>query len=271
MEEKTVYERGWSDRFVGLKDLVCGRVYFTGENKVLMYLGVAKSGKHLFYQFASAVMSTRVECRTPDGEAPSYRDQYTIITFANYDAQVTGIRLIMELSMKSRADRACVIGVKKNPGVIGEFPCCHYEDKYLAWYKESFSNDQMAPIIIEAGMKTDYVQVKDLVPGHLYYTGAGSAYCFLGRSSEGYFVWHPVGWGRELRTHIDDAEYLCSCVEVTKNNKRCKPLRLLLRDEDAYLRSPDTLELAENDTKVDAQILDQGLIEQAARRSMGGY
>ena len=266
MEEKVVYEHGWSDRYIGLKDLVRGRVYFTMEKQIMMYLGIAKSGKHLFYQFAVAITKIEIERRAPQGTVPSYRDQYNIITFANYDAQVAGIRRIMELSMASRADRDCVVGYKKNPGIIGEFPCCHYEDSYLTWYKESLSGDPKAPVILEGQMKTDYVSAKDLVPGRCYYTGHGSVYCFLGRSSEGYFVWHYICWSSQFTERLNDAEYLCSQAEVTKSNKRCKPLELLPEDEDAYTYDNNTLKIIEENLKVDPRILDQGLIEQTVRR-----
>ena len=66
MEEKVVYKRGWRDKYMGLKDLVRGRVYLTVEDRVMMYLGVAKSGKHLFYHFITAITSVEIGRTQPD-------------------------------------------------------------------------------------------------------------------------------------------------------------------------------------------------------------
>lgn len=270
MEEKVVYKRGWRDNYLSLKNLVRGRVYLTVEDQVMMYLGVAKSGKHLFYHFITAVTSVEIGRTQPESEIPRPQSHYNIITFANYEAQVNGIRQVIELSMASRADSECIVKCKKNPGIIGEFPCCHYEDKYLAWYKESAAGDPKMPPVVENGMKTDYVSVKDLVPGHFYYTGTGYVFCFLGRSSEGLFLWHHASWGNETIDNINNMEYLCAHSEATKSNKRCKPLKLIIYDEDAYGPSDYMMKIIEEGLYVDPQILDQGLIEQTVKRHTEG-
>ena len=59
MEEKVVYKRGWRDNYLSLKNLVRGRVYLTVEDQVIMYLGVAKSGKHLFYHLSQLSHQSR--------------------------------------------------------------------------------------------------------------------------------------------------------------------------------------------------------------------
>lgn len=78
-----------------------------------------------------------------------------------------------------------------------------------------------------------FVSSKDLIPGRCYYTGScwRSTFCYLGRTKTGDYRWYFIG-NEDVFMNSSVAE-LFARSEVTKSNKKVKPLEMALSDPDA--------------------------------------
>ena len=259
MEERIKYDMSWDAGVISLKNAKKGHIYVTrkddktGETNVIMYLGQLKNGKHAFYHFAKARL-------VPAGGSRYHQ------TFGNYDAQVGGIRQIITMSMETRAYADSIVSYDKNPGIVGEFPFQDYADVYLDWYNKSFTETDNVPEISAGKVKTDYVKVQDLVLGGLYYTSpAGTIFMYLGRRSDGMFVWSNVYNRERLAEMLEDIEVMYANADVTVSNKHCKPITCGPKDDDICYewRKDNICELVENPLKFDTFRINQALIDTA--------
>lgn len=258
MEEKVCYDVNWNTRRVSLKDMVKGRVYFvygngSKEDKVMMYLGRVSSGRHMFYQFASAFM-------VPSGSG--------IITYGNYGPQVEGIRHNIRLAMGMRAQAECVKGYLKNPGIAGEFPLYpeqgrpHYEQEYLDWYNNSFA-DGSGPLLASGKVKTDFVKASELVPGCLYYTARNSypiVFAYMGRRSNGNFIWVRIYSPDWYERHKDGIKSLYAMSDITVSNRRCKAVETAEGDDGLDERMKAAI-MQYSGLKIDLTYVDQAFID----------
>lgn len=259
MEEQVFYDIRWNKKNIGLNKLVRGRVYVTPKKGVLMYLGLAKDGQHTFYRFAIPDITSydHIVDRERNINTP-------YATFANYDAQVAGIRRIMEISIDTCACKECIVQFKNNPGIIGEFPCGHYENRYFTWYQSSFP-DGGVPVIGKGKMNTNYVRAKELVLGGLYYGDGAypSVFCYLGRKTNGFFVWcemNQVTWRvwEEVQTGTETLKLFYTYAEVTKQNKKLKPIALAAEDDN--VKNLEVKALAERNIAIDLYNVTQEII-----------
>lgn len=265
MEEQVMYDIAWRRRYISLKEVVKGHVYVSRnasrggvgiEADIMMYLGRIKSGLHVFYHFAKARLRN-----VPNN---------SFVTFTNYDAQVNGIRQIIAASMDTQAYSDSIIKFDKNPRIIGEFPVRDYADVYLNWYHKSFTADDNVPEISAGKITTDHVKTSDLVLGGLYYTNPnGNVFIYLGRRSDGRFIWYPV-YGREhLRVALRNIDRLYANSVVTASNRRCKPVACIHTDDYFYnqylkdiiceLAKDDILHLAEKAFKSSPSVVSAGI------------
>lgn len=252
--EKLVYKDGDIKGWLKEKDLVIGRVYLIKDGRLMLYLGKSTTGMYIFYVMASAYL----EYTRDDG-----------VTFGNYNIQVKGLVNIINESMNNVGVIGCLLQYKGLPKIHGEFPLVNFEHKYNRWYTISFTqmfsnkvpnNLPKLASMTNKPIETGYVKAKDLVQGNIYYSGAcwRSTYVYLGRKTSGEYIWYFVG--NEKMLIGTPARDLLNHSEVTKQNKKVKPLRMALSDEHASLCA-GARELIEMNYRVDMSGITQHMLD----------
>lgn len=244
----------YTEKWMKASGLECGTVYLTKDGKVLMYLGTTPLGRYVFYVFASAWLVYRQD-----------DDGTWAVTYGNYDSQVYGIRHTIRLSMENKGTRENILEYKTMPKIYGEFPSGSCKDRCLTWYRESFQGMDV-PVVDGKKRHGAFMRVKDLVPGCLYYNGScwDSTYVYLGRASDGRFLWYHVISGETLKGY--DAARLVAMSEYTGTNRRVLPLSAALDDSDALVNA-DTMELITSGYRVDMEGVTQVMLDTRGQRT----
>jgi hypothetical protein len=127
---------------------------------------------------------------------------------------------------------------KTLPKIISEVSFLNAKSGFITWYTKSRMMYPNLPELAVSSTKTPksgFVGARELVPGNLYYAGScwRNTWVYLGRTQSKEFVWYYIG-----NTHIlyrSSVNQLISEAEITKQNKRVKPLAMVLEDKDAYV------------------------------------
>lgn len=240
-----VYGENWLNE----KQLKFGKVYLIKDGRLMLYLGRSIDGMQIFYVLASAYMQSI---------------GYNKYTFGNYIHQVKGLTEIIIESLSSKGIASCILKYKGIPKIYGEFPINNLNKNYIKnWYITSFdkhTNVAELANISNSPVITGYVSSKDLIPGHLYYSGGcwRSTYIYLGRTSNKEYVWYFVSNGNSLLTMPLRSVLLNA--HKTKQNKKVKPLEMAISDEKAYVCA-DTLKLIESHFTLDVTGLNTQLLD----------
>lgn len=240
------------------KDLLPGKVYLIKDGRLMLYIGRTVQGEYVFYVFASSYL---------------VEDESRMITFGNYRHQIPGLLQIINNCMSNPGNTLSLLVYRTLPKIHGEFTYANLQDKYAKWYTLSFSNmfsnkTMDIPIIASFSNKpivTEYVKSKDLIPGHLYYSGQcwRATYLYVGRKSNKEYVWYFIGNERELANYRNMVDLLHSWmkqIHTTRQIKKVKPLASALNDKNAYVSS-DTKKLIEVNYRANMDGVTQQMID----------
>ena len=232
------------------KDLSEGHVYILKDGRIAVYLGKTENGLYCFY----------ICCNMHFKNVDSNR----ILSFANYEVQLRNVINICNDLMHCCIYKESVLLLKGLPKIYCEFPFVNYESVYKSWYLKSQISLGTLPTLCSISNKkvnNKFVGAKDLIPGNLYYSGScwRSIYVYLGRkTSDKSFVWYFVGNEHILLS--SNAYDLLNDVEITKSNKKLKPLEEALNDPNVYV-SKDCENLIKMGYKVDMSVITQNMLD----------
>jgi hypothetical protein len=205
------------------KDLKEGHVYLIKDGRVMVYLGQENNASYVFYVCGSLIYE--------------YTNNNSMYTISNYDLQTEYMETLCNSLMKNDVYAESITVLKGIPTIYGEFTLVEYEKTWKEWYLKSYNKfkDSLPELsfINNAQPDAGFVKAGDLIPGHIYYAGDAwrNTWVYLGRSTEGKFVWYFVGNETALINEgfahiIKSFHSLCrsDCFAVTKSNKKVKPL-----------------------------------------------
>ena len=235
-------------------DLKQGCFYIAKDGRVLLYLGKSKEELYVFYTCCSVIISVE-----KDTSSLGYSD---VLTLANYDIIVPYVINVCKDTLNRHLYKDSLLELKNTPKLYCSFPFVSFINEYKNWYDTSniFYNNTL-PILCLGNKSTNiFVSAKDLIPGHLYYSGGcwRSTYVYLGRTSDKQFVWSFIG-----NEHTLMAESLLEILQnayCTNSNKKVRPLKDALNDKKAHV-SEGTEMLIRNNFSVDVSNLTQRMLD----------
>lgn len=207
------------------KDLKPGYFYATNNNRILMYLGLDKHNDYVFYKMCGYLFDNP-EYFIRNGDK---------INLAHHNIQVSSIVQMINDIMDQNIDANCFVKYRNVPRIVSDFMYINKEKEVEEWYNKNKTEDSPQIDFTNIKKTSEYVSVKDLIPGKLYYTGPlwRSLYCYLGRDSANNFCWSFIGNEDYLVNETTTA--LLSGFEKTKNNKKVYPIEHALNDPRAYI------------------------------------
>ena len=159
------------------------------------------------------------------------------INLAHHNIQVSSIVQMINAVIDQPVDTNCLMKYRNVPRIVSDFTYIEKESEVEKWYNKNKKNTFPQIDFTNIKKTSEYVSVKDLIPGKLYYTGPlyRSLYCYLGRDSANNFCWSFIG-NEDLLVN-ETTKALISGFEKTKNNKKVYPIEHALDDPRAYIYS----------------------------------
>ena len=206
------------------KELVIGNLYIKKDGIVVVYLGKTFSQKFLFYKVA---------------QLNGYLDSSSLgvkFELYNKDIQLKYITPMIKEEMQTTLDKRCVVGTKTFNNYMWKYPDLSFTQEELRLWlqKNELLGLSLFKDLATLQGKEEvnlYVKTKDLIPGHVYYSGDGwrAIYVYLGRDEDKNFLWYFVG-------NVDimkKASYyaMLSKADKTKANKKVKDVWNYALDE----------------------------------------
>lgn len=167
------------------KELVIGNLYVKKGGEVVVYLGKTFSHKFMFYKVA---------------QLNGYFDSVRPSEIFNKDIQLKYITPMIKEEMQTTLDKRCVVATKTFNNCMWKYPDLSFTQEELRLWlqKNELLGLSLFKDLATLQGKEEvnlYVKTKDLIPGHVYYSGDGwrAMYVYLGRDEDKNFLWYFVG------------------------------------------------------------------------------
>lgn len=263
----------FTEKAIREKDLVKGHVYiemgrsgdvlktkgFGQAGLLLLFLGRSSIGTLTFYTMGSVWIDYGHEI--PVRDDPLLGREYTLAhSIADYENQIKMLNARMHDIMRTSGDKDYITGGTKPARFAGEYRLINFEDSYFDWYQSSFKGLADVPDIANPRVPESPVRPSELVPGSIYYTQPhGFLYAFLGRTSDGGYLWFHL-WGSAETIQNETATFMVSNAECTNGVKRCWPLSQLPNDPFVDT-SPEAEKLAKAGYQIDMSDITQYMLD----------
>lgn len=190
------------DRKLGLRDIKPGYLCITGDDRVLLYLGVGNDGSYLFYPVCKLMLKdVSHKPGVPVGYYVAYADEARLMPL---------YKMAAEALPKSLADPELLIRYRSFPGVYGLFMKVEYTiGQLVEWVNKMWPGGDYSEVVTaltaqgHSHIQQKYKPVKssELEVGKLYVTNKST----IGEHDEGFrCTWMYLG-----RTgHQSSAEYV---------------------------------------------------------------
>lgn len=244
------------------REMTEGKVYIAKDGRLLLYLGLLTDSSVLFYRICNIAFKSidvsGVHC----------------LSLANYPIQTPNVINMCKATLESAPSPESFQRLKHIPDLYSEFSLVDYTQVYMTWYNKARTLIPSIPELAKASGKlpnSNFVKSKDLVVGHIYYSGSSwrSTYIYMGRSSEGEYVWHFIGNADYI--YSEGMNYILKNLETTKSNKKIKDIANIKSDVDAYITDETYLILGHssrvNTSGLTQEVLDYWLNHQSSSRN----
>lgn len=207
-------------------ELVIGNLFITKHGAVWLYLGKSLNADYTFYEMAQLVGNFDVD----------------VCQIYFEELQLSNITSMIKAELQIQLDKRCVKRTKYISNLIKTYKGLSFtQEEVKLWLQknELLGMTLLSDLADLQGKKAKdlYVKAKDLIPGHVYYTGKGyDKYVYLGRNEKGYFMWWFVGNMQLLRRisylEMVQDKYLFT---ITQTNKKVKDVWNYKEDGESYL------------------------------------
>lgn len=199
-----------NETFLKEKDIQPGLCYISKDSYVRLYLGRDKQGRFVFYQLGM------IELRYVD---------YYHTKIAKEELQNKYLSAMFNVLMQKPIREEYLLHYKTLPKLYGTFDAVDFKTNnyYMQWCNNNcIQIQEKKPSNHDLG----FVKARDLEVGRVYGNEWRNKFIYLGRGSEGSFIWCFIGNDEYLVKNpikaVNDSIIIYSNIYPTKSNKKIK-------------------------------------------------
>lgn len=205
-----------------ITNLQSGSIYLFKNGDVMLYIGRDVANNYVFQKLMGVVLyKTPIELQLP-----------------NSAAQYAALQACVDTTMKNPCNPLCLVSIKRLPTIYFEWNLEPVKKGYENWYLRSMGVNNNLPRLtfeyLRGSVDNWYTHSKDLFRGLLYYvdTDPIRVYLYLGRQSDGSFVWSAIKNVADLQMNRNNvAFWLQNNIKLTEKSKRVRRLDDITDDD----------------------------------------